>query len=236
MRGRLRHDSTARSFNASFESPAEDAHELSSCMVMSSYVEVLRRGSAVHNDAGGRLSKLRTLSFPLADLADERRSGINLRREVARWFPSARWAVPLERAALRESVRADRRAFLATLGAGAGGIVFAPACGEDAGSIGVLFQAIEVAATAYAAGTGSGGTAMFSNGSQSRERAALLTALMLAGSSEVQDEAESLVDVPAKEEEYMFTYEGLISSILGEHVISGTSVGITLLTGVFRFL
>lgn len=179
----------------------------------------------------------RSIGFDLNDVLEEAQCARNLRSEIARWFPSSNWVAQFDCPRRREMVRADRRAFMLQLGAGAGLLLPTAGCaGEGAAVVGVVFEAIKVAASSYAAGSAAGGSAIFSNDSPSREKAQLLTALTFSDSEEVQDEEEELVPVPGRSRDWVYAYEGLISSLLGPHFIAGTAAGITLLTKVFRFI
>jgi hypothetical protein len=179
----------------------------------------------------------RSIGFALDDVAEETRAAGNLRRELRRWFPSSDWVALLECPRVREAARLDRRAFIWSIAAG--GTLLVPTLGcsaEVEKGAGVVFEAIKVAAAQYVSGGESGGSAFYSSDSPSRENAALQTQLLQISSNEVQDENEEMVPVPAKTEGWAYAYEGLISALTGDHRISGTSVGITLLTQVFAFL
>lgn len=182
--------------------------------------------------------KVRGVGIELGGLLESSRFGQNARRELIRWFPSSPWIQTVDRNPfLREQILDGRRDVLKALIAGAALPV--TGCSALTTALPLIFEAIGAAQKLYAQFEASGGTALFTNNSQSRERSQLLTGL-LQGKNEsnatTQDEAEFLVSVPGGETDYTYPFEGLVSGLTGDHFFSGTAAGETLLSEVFEYV
>lgn len=182
--------------------------------------------------------KVRGVGIELGGLLESSRFGQNARRELIRWFPSSPWIRTVDRSPfLREQILGGRRDILKALIAGSALPV--TGCTALANVLPLIFEAISAAQKVYAQFEASGGTALFTNNSQSREKSQLLTSLF-QGKNEsdatTEDEAEFLVSVPGGEEDYTYPFEGLVSGLTGDHFFSGTAAGETLLSEVFKYV
>jgi hypothetical protein len=177
---------------------------------------------------------VRGVGIELGGLLESSRYGRNARSEFIRWFPSSPWVGVVDRdPRLREQILEGRRDLLQLLLVGSA-IPLLSSCAL----LPLIFDAINVAQKAYSVFEAAGGTALFSNNSQSREKAQLITTLFAGDSDEgsVEDELDFSVAVPSGEQNYVYGYEGLASEGAGDHVISGLALGETLLTEVFDVL
>lgn len=185
-----------------------------------------------------RKGLVRGVGIELGGLLESSRFGQNARRELIRWFPSSPWIETLDRSPhLREQILAGRRDILKAVIAGSALPV--AGCSALANALPLIFEAINAAQKVYTTLEGSGGTALFTNNSQSRERSQLLTSLFQGKGEDdgsLQDEEEFLVAVPGNEQDYTFSFEGLISELTGDHFFSGTAVGETLLSEIFSYV
>jgi hypothetical protein len=194
-----------------------------------------------------RRSRSRGVGIAVHELAEPTQFGTNARRELMRWFPSSPWVRVLEqRGDVRELIVEERRRFLlGTCAALAGPVLGSQvlACQALASALPLVFQLLEAAAKVFAAGDSSGGTAFFGNDSQSRERAQLITRLVQGVTTDAyddpsnyRDDADFLVDVPAKVDDFAYLFDGLVSGELGDHFLAGTSTGETLFSQIFRYV
>lgn len=175
------------------------------------------------------------MGIELEGLLESSRYGQNARRELMQWFPSSGWVRVVDAdPRLREQILHGRRDLFKMLLVGTAAPLVA-----NCALLPLIFDAINVAQKAYSVFEAAGGTALFSNNSQSREKAQLITSL-IAGQSEedgsVVDELDFSVAVPSGEQNYVYSYDGLVSEDAGDHVISGLALGETLLTEVFDVL
>lgn len=182
----------------------------------------------------------------MSELLESSRFGRNARRELIRWFPSSAWVKALDRDDERREHVLSRRLWLegmagsaAGLALGGGLVVPTTGCSAITAALPLIFEAIQAAETIYQVASGAGGSALFTNSSQSRETAQLLTQL-LKGSDpkrgDLQDEGEHEVKVPGNDDGYLYAFDGLISSLTGEHFLSGTAVGTTNVSDLFEFV
>lgn len=182
----------------------------------------------------------------LVELAETSSFGSNARRELIRWFPSSPWIRTLEerpdlRARVHEQLDQKRRRFL--LGASAVALSPVLGCSALSSALPFVFKLLEAAAKTFVSGKNSGGSAFFDNGSQSRESAQLLTRLVEGidssaydNSDNYRDEADFLVNVPAKASDYAYLFEGLVSDTVGDYFLSGTAAGETLFSEIFKYV
>lgn len=180
----------------------------------------------------------RGVGVSLNDLWEDSQFGRNARLEIVRWFPSSAWLARPPPSVLREEVELSRRQALLGMAGVAGVALPGVGCAVVAQALPLIFQALEAARKVYEISQASGGSAFFSNGSQSREKSQLLTSL-LSGSpkeSETQDEMEFLVDVPGRESDYAYAFEGLVSDVFGDHFFSGLAAGTTVLSEIFSYV
>lgn len=175
------------------------------------------------------------MGIELGGLLESSRFGQTTRRELIRWFPSSPWIGVVDRdPLLREQILDGRRDLLKLLLAGSA-VPLMTSCAL----LPLIFEAIRVAQQAYTVFEAAGGTALFSNSSQSREGAQLITRLFRGRDAEdgtVEDEAEFSVAVPAGQQNYIFPFEGLVSEVAGNHFVSGLAVGETRLSEVFEYV
>lgn len=181
---------------------------------------------------------VRGVGIELSGLLEGSLFGQNARRELIRWFPSSPWIEKVDRSApLREQILSGRRDILKALIAGAA--IPVGGCAVLPNILPLIFEAIGAAQKVYSTFQASGGTALFTNNSQSREKSQLLTSLF-QGEDErdgaLQDENDFSVSVPGKETDYVFPFDGLISELSGDHFFSGTAVGETLLSEIFKYV
>lgn len=188
----------------------------------------------------------RSTGIALSELAETSAFGSNARRELLRWFPSSQWVRSLEeepalREALEERLLQKRRGFL--LASSALALTPVLGCSALSSALPFVFKLLEAASKSFVAGKGSGGSAFFDNGSQSRESAQLLTRLVEGAESTAyddsdnyRDEAEFLVNVPATVSDYAYLFEGLVSDAVGDYFLAGTAAGETLFSEIFKYV
>jgi hypothetical protein len=188
-----------------------------------------------------RAANRRSVGFGLSELAENSKFGASLRRELIRWFPEQTWVARVDASPeLRELVDVDRRRFLVSMGLLplAAVPLIAPVTGCGAAATGLLFTAVQMAASYFTSGSASSGAALFDNGSQSREAFQLLTSLFSgkpSGKPETQDQNQHDVNVPASITGYMHMFGDLISSLTGDHFVSGKAIGQTQDSKVFQY-
>lgn len=183
---------------------------------------------------GGK-RQVRGVGISLTELSEESVFGKNARAEIARWFPHSAWVTKIPTLVhQRELPNAERRRILLALAGGTGLVLPQLGCG----AVGLIFEALQVASQIYKVAQKSGGDAIFTNATQSREKSQLLTSLNLGNpdSYEAQDAEEFLVDVPAQQMDWLYAFDGLVSEATGEHFMSGTAAGTTLLTDIFSYV
>jgi hypothetical protein len=177
----------------------------------------------------------------LSDLTEESKFGASVRREIIRWFPRSRWVADLDaRPEMRQLAVLDRRRFLIGIGLlpVAAVPLIVPVTGCGAAASGLLFEAVQMAATYFTSGSASSGNALFSNGSPSREAFQMLTSLFSGaptGKKTKQDENQFDVNVPANADNYMHFFGDLVSSLTGDHFVSGKAIGDTKNSEVFQY-
>jgi hypothetical protein len=184
----------------------------------------------------------RGVGFTLSELTETSRYGQRARQHVLRWFPSRTWVQRLAvDGEFREDVRADRRRlFLALGGVGAGlWLPTTTGCAAIAPIASLLFEAIQAVAQNFPIGTSSEGNAFFGNGSPSREGSQLLTTLFkgISGDSDapIQDEKDFVVEVPARTDDFVYFFSGLVSEEGGDHYMSGQAAGTTHDSDTFEY-
>jgi|GEM_PF-2720982 len=190
-------------------------------------------------------NQVRSAGISMRELLESSRFGSNAREEFLRWFPSSPWIRPLHQDdALRERVL-SRRAWLGGMTSSAAGVALGTGlvlpnsgCSVLASALPLIFEAIQAAQQIYTAASDVGGSALFTNSSQSRESAQLLTELMKGsdpGSGDLQDEAEHEVKVPGKDDGFLYAFDGLVSGLTGDHFLSGTAVGTNHISDIFDY-
>jgi hypothetical protein len=190
---------------------------------------------------GRRDRERRQVGIRLSELSEESRFGAGARREIIRWFPDVRWVQALdENPRLRELAIVDRRRFLACIGLLPLAALPAAASlsGCSAATAGLIFQAVQMAASYFATGSPSSGNALFDNGSQSREAFQMLTSLFAgkpSGEKSLKDENQFDVQVPASATGYMHFFSDLLSDETGDHYVAGKAIGQTKLSDLFEY-
>jgi len=178
---------------------------------------------------------VRGVGIEIRDLLEGSRFGQNARRELIRWFPSSPWVGAVDRnPVLREQILAGRRDLLRLLALGTAAPLVA-----SCALLPLIFEAINSAQKVYSIFEAAGGTALFTNNSQSREKAQLLTSLLSGDDEEdgtVEDEQEFLVPVPGGQLDFPYLFDGLVSEVTGNHLISGLALGETKLSEVFDYV
>lgn len=182
--------------------------------------------------------KVRGVGIELGGLLESSRFGQSARRELIRWFPSSPWIRTVDQnPLLREQILDGRRDILKALITGTA--LPLTSCAVLPNILPLIFEAIGAAQKVYSAFEASGGTALFTNNTQSREKSQLLTSLFKGETEQdanTQDEEEFLVSVPGGEQDYAYPFEGLVSELTGDHFFSGTAAGETLLSEIFKYV